>query len=1470
MRGPLLLSMTSKTSSLKALLLRAWRERWSDLQWGIHIKTILPRGVSGDVYNLADCILQQALVGPGPNQLVVSYLKHSLSSQLVSYAAVLQRISKYDGFHKPHCIISLLEFLETIQGGITCRGKPEEGQLAASVLSIVQWLLSCLLHAIKNVSELRTDNMELTAMLDKPPTILNEMLKCDFMVAMLCLAKNECVDVYLDVVKKCQELETLLAQNLTLQTTLSVGDSLRYIIEPNLVCGGQFESIGRVTPWTIQPQKRVSLLFRKLCQLGSEKDVSSDPALDVSEPVTYCLQALLVIEVLQNPSADTQMFVNEMLMVKRLKGYSMARLHCEIMRACLISLNDVLGTSEESGWGAFVFLKIPYILRQLHHTTAGEAGEDKSVEFSQDIVDSFELLLQYTPLLDIMDARCSCNIVECLLRELAKVGLVTEPLVTLYSSKRESTSPVVPRLEQAQSQSASIPKVIIRAEPTLARILKTLDADYVKVQQEALLSVLCQVLTGKSFELILSVAIVEGKLRTFVTKLIKFNECSKQPLPGSGGETTKTSHTRAMLFDVSFLMLCSIVHTYGSEVGGAFIIVLAVVPCVPGGVSRERVHLRSSRGLVSTVSPCVTGGVSRERVHLRSSRGLVSTVSPCVTGGVSRERVHLRSSRGLVSTVSPCVTGGVSRERVHLRSSRGLVSTVSPCVTGGVSRERVHLRSSRGLVSTVSPCVTGGVSRERVVLSEEGGDSFFEQWVRECMVERGRPKCPDQMLQYCEPVKVDALLGQFNSPDNDFKTSAACLFVPACGRSWLRGSGLELVAATLGSGLVESTSGSLRCYKRGHGDELCKVAAMYVMNSVPPCSSGVKWHEVCHNVPGAIKEVLLAWEQGAVTSNDVKRILDVMRSRMCSLPVFATAWLCSYMQILHQDALLKPMNMVQQFLTPVANEESTQLDNFKERSGLMFQVIRKMQYDVFPPSQSKVKAMTLSHRCYICHSIISRQPVSSQLGDVWEGIQKRGWIHIQATHSLESLLNTSGCQWFVTNIVKVTYLIGAGLTSCHWFTTNFVKVTYLLGDVSVLCYICHSIISRQPVSSQLGDVWEGIQKRGWIHIQATHSLESLLNTSGCQWFVTNIVKVTYLIGAGLTSCHWFTTNFVKEVLNYRYQEMLEQAVDLAFGVFHLDIENCTLALLLHVLPQYLHNRLQSEELVEPQASALAKLCAYCVFAALECQNNSAPGSRKRSRRDKEPEDLEGMCPTNKLLRTAPETSEPASLFGAPHSGNSSMSSSSSANHSSPPVIIREPLQSALAELFHMLTVVDCVDSYIDLACINLYIDLSFIDSYIDLACVESYIDLACVDLYIDLACVDSYIDLACVDSYIDLACVDSYIDLSFIDSYIDLACVDSYIDLASGRDGEVSQRTHFVCKFLQFLVQCGNDRTRLVLQGMPNTMVPCLLRALPELFSTDLLLRLYDLQTVVGRKATARDLCMLRNMDLKFTSKDTV
>ena len=73
------------------IVLQAWRERWTASQYATQVKVVLGRGVSGDVYGLADCLLQQALTGPAPNQLLLSLLSHCLASQLVSYSATLHR-----------------------------------------------------------------------------------------------------------------------------------------------------------------------------------------------------------------------------------------------------------------------------------------------------------------------------------------------------------------------------------------------------------------------------------------------------------------------------------------------------------------------------------------------------------------------------------------------------------------------------------------------------------------------------------------------------------------------------------------------------------------------------------------------------------------------------------------------------------------------------------------------------------------------------------------------------------------------------------------------------------------------------------------------------------------------------------------------------------------------------------------------------------------------------------------------------------------------------------------------------------------------------------------------------------------------------------------------------------------------------------------------------------------------------------
>lgn len=296
------------------------------------------------------------------------------------------------------------------------------------------------------------------------------------------------------------------------------------------------------------------------------------------ETITNCLQPLFAVKVHLNPSSDTQMFVQDLLMVQRLKNYSMSRLFCETIRACLMSLYNVSGGLRESIWCAFAFIKVPDILRQLYSMSEGQSlynllfhnchiallislkGYDEKLDYCPDVVKAIEQLCE-DPILDFMDTKCACNTIELLLVELGKQHLVNEKHIKQFTSKRDTISSALMKIDLNNQQQQSPIKFVIRAESPFSGILKALSADYNKMQ-EALVSMLCQVLTGNSLELILSVATVEGKLKTFVSRLINCNEMSKQ-VPG---EAAKPAMTRSSLFDVSFLILTFIVQMYGSNV----------------------------------------------------------------------------------------------------------------------------------------------------------------------------------------------------------------------------------------------------------------------------------------------------------------------------------------------------------------------------------------------------------------------------------------------------------------------------------------------------------------------------------------------------------------------------------------------------------------------------------------------------------------------------------------------------------------------------------------------------------------------------------------------------------------------------------------------------------------------------------------------------------------------------------------
>lgn len=162
------------------------------------------------------------------------------------------------------------------------------------------------------------------------------------------------------------------------------------------------------------------------------------------------------------------------------------------------------------------------------------------------------------PILDFLDTKCGCNTIEYFLSELVKQNLLSEEKSKELALTRDSA---LLNLSKAESngQQPLVIKLVKQASSPLSGLLKTLDGDYNKMQ-EALLNLLCQALS--SFDLILSIATVEGKLKTLVSRLIRCNESSKQ-VPG---EVDKPAAIRAALFDVSFLMLTYIVQTYGSEV----------------------------------------------------------------------------------------------------------------------------------------------------------------------------------------------------------------------------------------------------------------------------------------------------------------------------------------------------------------------------------------------------------------------------------------------------------------------------------------------------------------------------------------------------------------------------------------------------------------------------------------------------------------------------------------------------------------------------------------------------------------------------------------------------------------------------------------------------------------------------------------------------------------------------------------
>ncbi|KAM8710670.1 hypothetical protein ACLKA7_017314 [Drosophila subpalustris] len=317
--------------------------------------TVLPRGVSGDVYNLADCLQQQAVIGSTANPLVLNYLKHSLCAHLVSHAAVLRCIAKYDKLGRVYCVTALLEFLVSIIDGITCRSKSEESLLPGAMVQLVHWIMQIFARTVQQYEMRGEMSAEQSYMLDQSCKLIERLTQQQFLLAMLYVGCHE----ELDALDRIRDLYASIKASLTNSNmTLS-------------------------TATAEQQLQQLAYIDAKQLDLQYLNPAPS------TEKISCCVQPLLAVEVLLNPCKDTSYYVAELQMLQRLKGYTNTRLFYEIIRAGFLTLSNVADTSPDTinlTWQD-ICLNLPGVL---HHVLIAWEQETLSSADVKSILDNIK------------------------------------------------------------------------------------------------------------------------------------------------------------------------------------------------------------------------------------------------------------------------------------------------------------------------------------------------------------------------------------------------------------------------------------------------------------------------------------------------------------------------------------------------------------------------------------------------------------------------------------------------------------------------------------------------------------------------------------------------------------------------------------------------------------------------------------------------------------------------------------------------------------------------------------------------------------------------------------------------------------------------------------------------------------------------------------------------------------------------
>ena len=424
-------------SKVKLAIMQAWRERWSEVQWTIQLKKLLA-AYSGETVDIAEILMQRALVGNSPISLILSYLKHSVLSQMIPFNTVLKYITEFEDFSRPHCVLALLHLAEMFGAKISLSPCPDSPiQMMRTMLMLIHWLLKALLNCLQRLQPDTRPNQvpsEFFVIIDNASRAISNILERRAVRSLLQVARHDSAEVYREF-EQCE---------MNVRGTLS-----------RLPQGAMSE----------ETREKINGALQLLSKM-EEQQLSLPPVLESQHsPVCPTICGLVALEAILNTHSDVQPFVDQILMVSRLMKLSMAQMCLEMFRASFMGLLDTGEYTEDLQWATFIFLKLPQILSTIK-------GQLPDWDISGHVEKGLSMLMEYSHLLDQTDIKLKYNMLGNFINELHKASILSEAQKVTLTKKRQDQRDQLRPSDLSDSEKTKYISRVPQAESTVSSILK--------------------------------------------------------------------------------------------------------------------------------------------------------------------------------------------------------------------------------------------------------------------------------------------------------------------------------------------------------------------------------------------------------------------------------------------------------------------------------------------------------------------------------------------------------------------------------------------------------------------------------------------------------------------------------------------------------------------------------------------------------------------------------------------------------------------------------------------------------------------------------------------------------------------------------------------------------------------------------------------------------------------------------------